>query len=461
MNYQFAAVAYPRAARSGMTAGMLVHSLALTDTPCPPRRSAGLREAALLGSLALSFACVALDNTKLALAVPSLTRQLEQSPGGALGVRWVVEANLVVYTSLLLLGGAISERFGARRASLAGLTLFMLGSCAAAAASTSYALFGARGIVGAGAALMTPASLAAIQRAFRGDARARAIAIWTASFAGAAALGPLLGGVLLERWGFGALMASNVPLAALAFGGIVALVPPPPPRNGAASVPVPDASAPDGGVRRPASEPGVRLGLLSSGAFRCALLVTLLAYFAFSGLSFAVAQYWQVVRLHAPSAASVWNLPLPLAMLAGTLSAPLLMRHWGISRALAASLAVALGGAMLVGLAAGLQSDLGMCAALVPFAAGAGSAFPNATETILRVAPPDRAGTAAALSETAFELGGVLGIGALGMPFHALSGAAVPSGAAGFAGAGAGLALALALCIARRLSSSLRAPRAW
>jgi MFS transporter, DHA2 family, multidrug resistance protein len=143
-------------------------------------------------------------------------------------------------------------------------------------------------------------------------------------------------------------------------------------------------------------------------------------------------------------------------MLAGTLSAPLLMRRWGPSRALALSLAVALGGAALVAVAVCLQSDVALCVALVPFAAGAGSAFPNATETISRVAPPARAGTAAALSETAFELGGVLGIGVLGMPFHSIAGASAPSGATAGAGAAA-LAFGIALYVGRGLQRSMRA----
>jgi MFS transporter, DHA2 family, multidrug resistance protein len=454
MNYQFAPLAYRRAPGHGMTLGMLSPPVALDAGRCPPRSGADLRSAALLGALALSFACVALDNTKLTLAVPTLARALQSSPGGGHAVRWIVEANLVVYTALLLLGGALTERIGARRASLVGLGSFMAGSCATAAAGSTLALFGARAVVGAGAALMTPASLAAIQQAFTGAARTRAVAIWTASFAAATAVGPLLGGVLLERWGFGALMMSNVPLAALASCGVFTLVPAGALRRRPLAVgPAAPRPAPRERRLRPAAE--------TRGPLTRALLVILLSYLAFSGLSFAVAQYWQLVRLHAPSAASLWNLPLPLAMLVGTLSAPRAMRRWGAARALAGSLVVALLGAALVGLAGSLQSDLALCVALLPFAAGAGSAFPNATETLLSFAPPERAGTAAALSETAFELGGVLGIGALGMPFHSLApGEPAPSGAAAWAGAIAVLAFALALALTRTLSRSERAPRA-
>src|SRR5688572_13414378 len=147
----------------------------------------------LLAAVSLSFACVAFDNTKLIVAVPTLVRELGAHPAARLAVGWIVEANLVVYASLLLLGGALCERLGARRALLVGLSLFAVASAAAATSRSTWGLCAARALSGLGTALMTPASLAAVRFAFEGAARARAIAIWTASFAAAAALGPVLG----------------------------------------------------------------------------------------------------------------------------------------------------------------------------------------------------------------------------------------------------------------------------
>jgi MFS transporter, DHA2 family, multidrug resistance protein len=432
----------------------------------------------VLGVLSLTFACVALDNTKLVLAVPTLARDFGAGAAGA-ALSWIVEMNLIVYASLLLLGGALSERFGPRRLLLVGLWCFIAGSVAAACAGSAFGLCAARALSGLGAAFMVPASLAAVQHLFGEQERARAVSIWTASFAAAGALGPVLGGLLLERWGWRASLLGNVPFALVAVAGVVELVPATLPRRAAPLDLLGTALGFGatvcllwgllGGARgsslialgaavtlavalvvwqRRAPHPMLEPRLFQRPAFRLTLLAILLAYLAFSGTSFAIAQYLQVVRSHTPSHASWLNLPLPLAMLLGTLSAPRLSRRLGQGRALGASLGLALGGAALVATACWLESDLGLCAALVPFAAGAGSAFPNATQIVLGAAPPERAGSAAAISETAFELGGVLGIALLGSRVGALPGSG--GNGATLAVAGAAVALAGAWWVGRR-----------
>jgi DHA2 family multidrug resistance protein-like MFS transporter len=432
----------------------------------------------VLAVLSLTFACVALDNTKLVLAVPTLAREFGAGAAGA-ALSWIVEVNLVVYASLLLLGGALSERFGPRRLLLGGLCCFTAGSAAGACAGSAFELCAARALSGLGAALMVPASLAAVQHLFDEQGRARAVSIWTASFAAAAALGPVLGGLLLERWGWRASLLGNVPFALLAVAGVVELVPAALPRRAAPLDVLGTALGFGatvcllwgllGGARgaslialgaaalltvalvawqRRAPHPMLEPQLFRRPAFRLTLLAILLAYLAFSGTSFAIAQYLQVVRGHTPRHASWLNLPLPLALLLGTLAAPRLSQHFGQGRALGASLGLALGGAVLVAGACWMESDLGLCAALVPFAAGAGSAFPNATQIVLGAAPPERAGSAAAISETAFELGGVLGIALLGSRVDALPGTG--GNGATLAVAGAAVALAGAWWIGKR-----------
>jgi len=205
-----------------------------------------------------------------------------------------------------------------------------------------------------------------------------------------------------------------------------------------------------------APHPMLDPALFRCPAFSSTLVAIMLAYLAFSGSSFAVAQYLQVVRAHAPSVASWLNLPLPLAMLLGTLSAPRLSSRLGPGRVLGVSLRIAVGGAVLVAIACCVRSDLGLCAALVPFAVGAGSAFANATQVILSLAPPERAGSAAAISETAFELGGVLGIAQLGTRLGTASG---PLGAS-LALTGAAVALGVAALLSGTLSGGTP-PHAW
>jgi DHA2 family multidrug resistance protein-like MFS transporter len=368
---------------------------------------------------------------------------------------------------------------------LGGLGLFAAGSVLGAAASSLAGLCAGRVLSGLGAALLVPASLSALEHVFGGAGRARAVSIWTASFGAAAALGPVLGGFLLERWGWRASLLGNLPLALLAALGVLELVPAALPRR-AAPLDLLGAAlgfgatlcvlvALLGGVgsgvqvlalgvgvgvyallmfcERRARHPMLAPELFRQPAFRSILVVILLAYLAFSGLSFAVVQHLQLVRAHAPGVTSLLNLPLPLALLGGTLLAPRLVRHAGPGRALGLGLAAGLAGAVLIGVACFIESDVALCVAFVPFAAGAGSAFSNATVGVLASAPADRAGSAAAISESAFELGGVLGIALLGTRLGALPGAWGASSAA----LGAALALAVALLFSRR-ARALGAP---
>jgi MFS family permease len=437
--------------------------------------------------VSLTFACVALDNTKLTVAVPTLLRELGAKPAARVAVGWIVEANLVVYASLLLLGGALSERLGARRAALTGLSLFALGSVAAAAAPSTAVLCVARALVGLGTALMTPASLAAVRHGFEGARRARAIAIWTASFAAAAALGPVLGAVLLERWGWRVLLLANVPFAAIAAFGVARRVSAAAPRHrapldglgaalglcGTAALmlaatlagPNPTAALSAGATglllygllgvwQRRAPFPMLDRGLLALPAFRVALLISGLGYFAYAGLTFAVAVDLQLAREHSPRLASLAGLPLPLGLLAGTLLAPGLVTAHGARRALLGSLGLALSGALAVALASG-ASDAWLCLALVPFALGAGASFPTVTELVLGAAPTERAGSAAAVSETAFELGGALGVALLGAASVASPAAALAGGARR---AALGAALAFGVALASLVASARRAP---
>lgn len=449
----------------------------------PSRVGGGL----LLGAMSLTFACVALDNTKLTLAVPTLVRELGAHPAARVAVGWIVEANLVVHASLLLLGGALSERLGARRALLLGLWLFAIAAAAAAASASTLGLCAARALSGVGTALMTPASLAAIRQRFEGPRRARAIAIWTASFAAAAALGPVLGAVLLERWGWRVLLLANAPFAALAALGVLTQMSAAAPRRpvpldllGAALAlcgtgglmlaagalgTSPRAALAAGATgalgygllaawQRRTRSPMLDRELLALPTFRAALLISALGYFAYAGLTFAVAVDLQLARAHSPRMASLSSLPLPLGLLAGTLIAPGLVAWLAPRRALVGSLALASSGALAVAVAGG-AGELWSCLALVPFALGAGASFPTVTELVLGAAPPERAGSAAAVSETAFELGGALGVALLGAAsVVVVSSAADAAGGARRAALGAALALGVALAASARLTGT-------
>jgi DHA2 family multidrug resistance protein-like MFS transporter len=173
---------------------------------------------------------------------------------------------------------------------------------------------------------------------------------------------------------------------------------------------------------RRAPQPLIDVSLFRAPRFSRALLLIFLGYFTFSGVSFVLAQYLQLERAKGALRSGLMTLPLTGSMLLGTLLAPTLLRHLRAERALRASLSAAFLGAALLTCASHIHDDLLLCIALVPFGAGSGSAFANATELILSSVSRERAGTAAAVSESAFEFGGVLGIAVLssvlGNPSH-------------------------------------------
>src|SRR6185369_5333554 len=402
------------------------------------------------------FACIALDNSKLVAALPTLARVSGASP---ILQRWTVEAGLLVYASLLLLGGALSERFGARRMLLLGLCGFGGASLLGAFAGWGYGLIAARACSGAATACVTPATLATLKHSFDERERPTAIAVWTASFSVGAALGPVLAGVLVGR-GLAVVLLANLPPIALCAWASLRLVPANLPRRNrppdflgtalclgaAASALFAILSGPSHGwfslpvlssaavavacsflarswLER-APHPLLELSLFRDARCRLALLVIFLGYFAFSGVSFVLAQYLQLARAKVALHSGLMTLPLTGAMLVGTLSAPRLIVRMRPERALAFSLVTALVGISLLAAASQSQSDLLLCVALVPFGAGLGSAFATATELILGSVSEQQAAIAAATSESSFEFGGVLGIAVLST---LLGGASSPS----------------------------------
>ncbi|HEY3253568.1 MAG TPA: MFS transporter, partial [Polyangiaceae bacterium] len=352
----------------------------------------------LLLVMSACFACVALDNSKLVAALPTLARA---SGAGPVWQRWSVEASLLVYASLLLLGGSLSERFGPRRMLLLGLGGFAGASVLGAFADFGYPLLAARAASGLATACITPATLATLKHTFDERERPTAIAIWTASFGVGAALGPVLAGLVVAHGGLNAVLLANLPPIAVCASGSLRLLPADLPRRqqpldpcGAALCLAAGAcllfallSGPSRGwldrevlasalagtaslllalywLRR-ARHPLIDLSLFSQARFGTALLVIFLGYFAFSGVSFVIAQYLQLARAKAALQAGLLSLPLATSLLVGTLLAPRLMRRSGAERALGLSLGTALCGAALLACASEGQSDLLLCLALI------------------------------------------------------------------------------------------------
>jgi EmrB/QacA subfamily drug resistance transporter len=162
--------------------------------------------------LASSLAFV--DGSVVNVGLPAIGRNLQ---GGAADLQWIVNAYLLPLSALLLLGGALGDRFGRRGILIFGVALFGVGSAGCTVAPGVTSLLAARAFQGVGAALLLPNSLAILGSAFSGEARGRAIGTWSASSAAAAALGPVLGGWIIDTIGWRAIFLLNLPLA---FGAI-------------------------------------------------------------------------------------------------------------------------------------------------------------------------------------------------------------------------------------------------
>lgn len=179
-----------------------------------PRASADRRRWKTLAVLCLSLLITVLDTTVVNIALPTLDRTLHASSSG---LEWIVDAYTLVFAGLLMLGGALGDRYGRHRALPAGLLIFGAGSVIAASAGSVSQLIVARAAMGAGAALVMPATLSILTGVFTDPAeRAKAIGIWSGVSGLGVAVGPTLGGLLLEHFAWSSIFLINIPVVVVA-----------------------------------------------------------------------------------------------------------------------------------------------------------------------------------------------------------------------------------------------------
>jgi len=175
------------------------------------RHPTGTLAATILGS-SLAF----IDGSVVNVGLPAIERDLASSGASGASIGWLINAYLVPLGALVLLGGVAGDRYGRKRMFLAGLAVFTAASLACALAPGFGWLLAARAAQGAGAALLVPASLALLGAAFEGEARGRAVGTWAAAGAITGALGPLVGGWLIDSIGWRSIFLVNLPIAAVA-----------------------------------------------------------------------------------------------------------------------------------------------------------------------------------------------------------------------------------------------------
>lgn len=175
-----------------------------------------------LGVLCLSLLIIVMANTALTVAAPDMTEDLGLSSAD---LQWVIDAYTVPYAALMLLFGAIGDKYSRRGALVLGLVVFACGSVAGSLVDSANGVIAARAVMGVGAAMIMPATLSLLAATFPRAERAKAIVVWTATAGLAIAAGPLVAGALLEEHGWASTFLINVPVAVLALIGTFALVP--------------------------------------------------------------------------------------------------------------------------------------------------------------------------------------------------------------------------------------------
>jgi DHA2 family multidrug resistance protein-like MFS transporter len=438
-----------------------------------------------LGILALALLLIGIDGTVLALATPFISRDLAAT---GTEILWIGDIYSFVLAALLITMGSLGDRIGHRRLLLSGAIGFAAVSALTAYAPTAELLIAGRALQGVAGATLAPATLALVRVIFT-DPRERtlAVGVWAATFSAGAALGPVLGGILLEHFWWGSVFLINVPVMVLLLvGGLLVLPEHRNPHPGPWDLPsvglsmvgilgvvyaikqtaadglgagVAVAAAAGTGalvwfVRRQLSlaSPLIDVRLFGNRAFAGVISANLLSVLGLSGLVFFLSQFFQLVKGYSPLQAGLAELPAAVTATVFGVLAGLAVRYWTQRAVLTTGLA-------MVGVAMATLTfirpdtpyvQLGV--SLFVVGVGLGLAFTVASDVILASVPKERAGAAAAVSETAYELGMALGIATLGSIVTGVyRGFAVPAGTPDALAAHAHDSLAAATQVAREL----------
>lgn len=426
-----------------------------TAAACRRREAgAGANRWVVLVVLCVSLLLVALDATVLHVAVPAVTEDLKP---GAIELLWIVDIYPLVCAALLILFGTLGDRVGRRRVLLLGYGLFGIASGIAALADNAQVLIGARALLGVGGAMIMPATLSILRQVFP-DRRERALAIgiWSAVAAVGAAVGPLLGGFLLEHFWWGSVFLVNIPLmlislpigrlllpesygdrdgpwdvvgALMAAAGLFGLVFGVKRLGGGEAPFGPLTLVPllVGGAlmvafvrrQRRRTHPLVDLRMFSRPAFSTSVGCIVLAMLALVGLELIAAQYLQLVLGLSPLQTGLRLLPLTFAAMAAGLAGARLLRRFG-PRAMVCFGFCLTAVAVVTLTAMGGDDNTGLLLfGFVLLGFGLETTLFGAYESMLNEAPPAQAGGAAAIGETSYQLGAGIGIALLGSVMNA------------------------------------------
>ncbi|MBO3663889.1 MFS transporter [Microbacterium stercoris] len=421
---------------------MLTASTTVTESDRIAR--AGWREWTALAVLMLPVLLVSVDNTILNFALPAIARDLEPTSAEQL---WIIDAYSLVLAGLLVTMGSLGDRVGRRRLLMAGAVGFTAVSVLAVFAPTAGWLIAARAAMGLFGACLMPSTMSLLRSIFPDrDQRRLAVAIWAGMFSAGAALGPIAGGFLIEHlpWQSVFLLAVPVLLVLVVFAPIFVLEsrdPRPAPVDPISIALSMLALAPVAfGIKEVAvhgwagalpiavgvvfgvlfvrrqlrmAEPMLDMSLFRRSAFTGSLLVNLCSVIALVGFLYFASQHLQLIVGLSPMEAGFALVPGMILSILGGLGVTPIARRFSAAVVVPACLAFALAGYLVVALSG--AHDLWLIVlAFALLGAGVGAAETVSGELILAHAPAAKAGAASAVSETAYELGAVLGTSLLG-----------------------------------------------
>jgi EmrB/QacA subfamily drug resistance transporter len=401
--------------------------------------------------LSLCVVVIGVDNTILNVALPSIVRSLDAS-GSQL--QWMVDAYTIVFACLLLTAGSLGDRYGRRRTLMFGLAWFGVFSALASTASSPGMLIGARALMGVGGAFIFPTTLSILTNTFRDPAeRARAIGVWAGVAGIGIAIGPVVGGLLVEHFGWGAVFLINVPVCAVTFtlarwfvpetsapeespldpvGALLSIV-------GLVALLYAIIEAPNHGWSGSDVVGGFLIGLVFVAAFAAweahtprpmldvrffknprfsaASATITLTYFALFASTFLLTQYFQFVLGYSPLESGLMLTPVALGLMIGSPTAPRFVHRFGTKRVVVFGLVV-VAAAMACYASDTIMSSfaLGFTVRLV-YGIGMGITVSPVTESIMGSLPPGRAGVGSAVNDTTRQTGGALGVAVLGSIF--------------------------------------------
>ena len=411
----------------------------------------------ILATVCLAALTINLDTTIVNVALPSLSRELDASTRDLL---WIVDGYNLAFAALVLAMGSLSDKFGRRPALLVGLTGFALSTAAAAFVDSSGALIALRFAMGTFAALIFPTTLSIISNTFHERRqRAAALGIWGAATGMGVALGPVVGGLLLEHFSWHAVFWALVPVAVLTIVMATAFVPesrdPGVPRLDLPGLAVSVAAlgtltwtiieAPDHGwtsattllgfaaaaalvtvfvrIERRAEHPMLDVTLFADRRFSAASGAVTISFFALFGFIFLITQFFQFVRDYSALGTGLRIIPVALSIALASVAGGFLAPRLGSKAVVAAGMAM-LGASFLWISDVEIATSYG--ATIVPqmvlMGLGLGLVSTTATESILQVLPPARAGVGSAVNDATRELGGTLGVAVIGSLFTSLYG---------------------------------------